>query len=328
MDDAEKKLKKKYGASIIKTGAVRKGQYVPSGSLELDRILGGGWCLGRMYEIFGSEGSGKTTICIHAMAEAQKMGLKCLYIDAEHAIDSDYATVIGVDWSQVKVCEPPYGEVAMEVIRAFVEDGGVQMIVCDTVAALTPKAEKDGEIADANMALLARMMSKALRVIAHDVRQNDVCILFINQVRANIGVMFGEKKSSCGGNALKHYASGRVRVSPSTKIDKMIKRRGKEKKKIYGRWARVDIQKLKTAPPFGDCMVPIIFGKGIDVVMEYCELAYDILDKKGNTYLKEGEVIAKNKKSLLKKARGDEELFQWIKEQVIAGGGDDDSDKG
>ena len=262
---------------------------IPTGSIGLDMALGiGGLPRGRVIEIYGPESSGKTTLAIHVIAEAQKMGGMCAFIDAEHAFDRQYAANLGVDVDSMAINQPDYGEQALEVAEKLISSGAVDVVVIDSVAALTPKKEIEGEMDEASMGLHARLMSKALRKLTATTKKNDVCLIFINQLRDKIGVMFGSPETTTGGNALKFYASVRLDVRRSITTENSVMD-GKEK---IGNLTRIKVVKNKVAPPFKDAEVDIIYGKGFDKIGELLILADKHLDKE--VFKKWGKQITYN----------------------------------
>lgn len=247
---------------------------IPTGSLGLDIALGvNGLPRGRVVEIYGPESSGKTTLATHIIAEAQKKGGICAFIDAEHAFDADYAANLDVDVETLVIHQPDYGEQALEVAEKLISSGAIDVCVIDSVAALTPKKEIDGEMDDSSMGLHARLMSKALRKLTATTRKNNVLLIFINQLRDKIGVMFGSPETTTGGNALKFYASVRLDVRRSLTADNSVMD-GKEK---IGNLTTIKVVKNKVAPPFKKAEVNIIYGKGFDKVGELVLLASDLL---------------------------------------------------
>ena len=247
---------------------------IPTGSLGLDIALGvNGLPRGRVVEIYGPESSGKTTLATHIIAEAQKKGGICAFIDAEHAFDADYAANLDVDVETLVIHQPDYGEQALEVAEKLISSGAIDVCVIDSVAALTPKKEIDGEMDDSSMGLHARLMSKALRKLTATTRKNNVLLIFINQLRDKIGVMFGSPETTTGGNALKFYASVRLDVRRSLTAENSVMD-GKEK---VGNLTTIKVVKNKVAPPFKKAEVNIIYGKGFDKVGELILLASDLL---------------------------------------------------
>ncbi len=284
LEAARLQIEKQFGqGSIMKLGTYdsAKGiESIPSGSILLDEALGiGGYPRGRIIEIYGPESSGKTTLALHAIAEAQKKGGIAAFIDAEHALDPVYARNLGVDIDELWVSQPDNGEQALDIAESLIRSGAVDIIVVDSVAALTPQAEIEGEMGDAHVGLQARLMSQALRKLAGTLSKSKTILIFINQIRMKIGVMFGNPETTTGGNALKFYASVRLEVRKIETIEK-----GDED--AIGNKVRVKVVKNKVAPPFRRVELEIIFGKGISSSASLLDAAvkYEIIDKKGAWY--------------------------------------------
>jgi recombination protein RecA len=315
------KLDKTYGkGTVMKMGdaAVQEVEVIPTGSLGLDIALGvGGYPRGRVVEIYGPESSGKTTLTLHAMAEAQKKGGIAAFIDAEHAFDRYYAEKLGVDIENLIISQPDNGEQALEITDNLIRSGAIDIIVIDSVAALTPKSEIEGEMGDSKMGLHARLMSQALRKLTGSISKTNCTVIFINQLREKIGVMFGNPETTTGGNALKFYASVRLDIRRSTQI----KDSNSEAK---GNKTRVKVVKNKVAPPFKTAEFDIMYGTGISKVGEIIDLGVDfeIIKKSGSWFSYDDTKLGQGRdavKTLLEdNPELMEELEQKIKEAIAA----------
>jgi recombination protein RecA len=287
-------IEKQFGkGSIMRLGdgnAMRDIQVVSTGSIGLDIALGaGGVPRGRIIEVYGPESSGKTTLALHIVAEIQKLGGTAAFVDAEHALDPQYAEKLGVDLKDLLISQPDNGEQALEITDMLVRSGGVEVVVVDSVAALTPKAEIEGDMGDSHMGLQARLMSQALRKLTGSISRTNTLVIFINQIRSKIGVMFGSPETTTGGNALKFYASVRLDVRRIGSIKK-----GDD---VLGNETRVKVVKNKIAPPFKEVVFEILYGEGISREGELIDLASElkIIEKSGSWYSYNGEKIGQGK---------------------------------
>ena len=314
------KLDKTYGkGTVMKMGdtSVEDMEVIPTGSLGMDVALGvGGYPRGRVVEIYGPESSGKTTLTLHAIAEAQKNGGIAAFIDAEHAFDRYYAENLGVDIENLIISQPDNGEQALEITDNLIRSGAIDIIVIDSVAALTPKSEIEGEMGDSKMGLHARLMSQALRKLTGSISKTKCTVIFINQLREKIGVMFGNPETTTGGNALKFYASVRVDIRRSTQIKNT-------NGEVLGNKTRVKIVKNKVAPPFKMVEFDIIYGKGISKVGEVIDLGVDfeIIKKSGSWFSYDDTKLGQGREAvktlLLDNPELMDELEQKIKDAII-----------
>ncbi len=287
-------IEKQFGkGSIMKLGEARRVQVecIPTGSLSLDLALGGGIPKGRVVEIYGPESSGKTTLTLHAIAEVQKQGGTAAFIDAEHALDPAYAKRIGVDVDNLLLSQPDNGEQALEIVETLVRSNAVDLIVVDSVAALVPRAEIEGEMGDAHMGLQARLMSQALRKLTGVISRSKGTVVFINQIRMKIGVMFGNPETTTGGNALKFYASVRMDIRRVTQI--------KQGETVIGNHTRVKVVKNKIAPPFRQAEFDIMYNEGISKSGDVIDLAVNkgIIEKSGAWFAYNGDKIAQGREA-------------------------------
>ena len=311
---AMSKIEKDFGkGSIMKLGDQQfdKVEVIPSGSLGLDLALGvGGYPKGRIIEIYGPESSGKTTLAIHAIAEAQKQGGLAAIIDAEHAFDRFYAANLGVDVTNLLISQPDNGEQALEIADQLISSAALDIVVIDSVAALTPKAEIEGEMGDNKVGLQARLMSQALRKLTSTISKTNTTCIFINQLREKIGVMFGNPETTTGGNALKFYASVRLDIRRVTAI--------KEGDTILGNQVRVKVVKNKVAPPFRKAEFEILFGQGISKIGEILDLAveFDIIRKSGSWFSYGETRLGQGREATKQLLRDNEELCSEIEEKV------------
>lgn len=307
-------IEKQFGkGSVMKLGEFKamEVEAIPTGALSLDIALGiGGVPRGRIIEIFGPESSGKTTLALHIVAEAQKMGGEAAFIDAEHALDPVYAKKLGVDIDDLIVSQPDTGEQALEITEALVRSGALDVIVVDSVAALVPKAEIDGDMGDSHMGLQARLMSQALRKLAGAINKSKTVIIFINQLREKIGVMFGNPETTTGGRALKFYASVRLDIR---KIEN-IKQDGEFK----GSRVRVKIVKNKVAPPFREAEFDVVYGEGISKAGNILDMAVnlDIIEKSGSWFSYNGDRIGQGRENVKKYLKENPEILEEVEEKV------------
>ena len=309
------KIEKDYGkGTIMKLGDQPEwdsSQVIPSGSISLDHALGiGGYPKGRIIEIYGPESSGKTTLAIHAIAEAQKTGGIAAIIDAEHAFDRTYAKSLGVDLDTLLISQPDNGEQALEIADNLIRSGAVDIVVIDSVAALTPRAEIEGEMGDNKVGLQARLMSQALRKLTANISKTNTCCIFINQLREKIGIMFGNPETTTGGNALKFYASVRLDIRRTTQI--------KDGEEALGNHVRVKVVKNKMAPPFKKAEFDIVFGEGISRSGEIVDLGveFGIIQKSGSWFSYNDTKLAQGREAVKKVILDNPELAEEIEARI------------
>ena len=307
-------LEKQFGkGAVMKLGEQehRKMDVIPTGSLALDLALGvGGYPKGRIIEIYGPESSGKTTFALHAIAEAQKLGGRAAFIDAEHALDPIYAKNLGVDIDELLLSQPDTGEQALEICEALVRSEAISIIVIDSVAALVPKAEIDGEMGDSHIGLQARLMSQALRKLSGTINKTNTVAIFINQLREKVGVMFGNPETTPGGRALKYYSTIRLDVRKAEAI--------KQGNEIIGNKTNVKVVKNKVSPPFKVAEVEIMYGEGVSKTGELVDLAsnIEILNKAGAWYSYNGEKIGQGKENAKEFLKTHPEIYEEIDKKV------------
>ena len=292
--------------------AVEDVEAIPSGSLGLDIALGvGGYPRGRVIEIYGPESSGKTTLTLHAIAEAQKMGGIAAFIDAEHAFDRFYAEKLGVDIDNLIISQPDNGEQALEIADNLIRSGAIDIVVVDSVAALTPKSEIEGEMGDSKMGLHARLMSQALRKLTASISKTNCTVIFINQLREKIGVMFGNPETTTGGNALKFYASVRLDIRRSTQIKS-------SNGDVLGNKTRVKVVKNKVAPPFKMAEFDIMYGEGVSKVGEILDVAveYEIIKKSGSWFSYDDTKLGQGRDAVKAIIKDNPELFEELEEKI------------
>ena len=308
------KIEKDYGkGTIMKLGEQPQWdvQVIPSGSVALDHALGiGGYPRGRIVEIYGPESSGKTTLAIHAIAQAQKAGGIAAMIDAEHAFDRTYAKALGVNLDTLLISQPDNGEQALEIADNLIRSGAIDIVVIDSVAALTPKAEIEGEMGDNKVGLQARLMSQALRKLTANIAKTNTCCIFINQLREKIGIMFGNPETTTGGNALKFYASVRIDVRRTTQL--------KDGEEALGNRTRVKVVKNKMAPPFKKAEFDIVFGEGISRVGEIIDLGveYGVIGKSGSWFSYNDQKLAQGREAVKQLLKDNPELCDEIEAKL------------
>lgn len=312
---AMSKIEKDFGkGSIMKLGdeQVENVEVIPTGSIGLDAALGvGGYPKGRIIEIYGPESSGKTTLAIHAIAESQKAGGIAAFIDAEHAFDRFYAAKLGVDVDNLWISQPDNGEQALEIADQLIRSSAIDIIVIDSVAALTPKAEIEGDMGDNKVGLQARLMSQALRKLTSTISKTNTTCIFINQLREKIGVMFGNPETTTGGNALKFYSSVRIDIRRVTSL--------KDGDNVYGNHVRVKVVKNKVAPPFRKAEFDILFGQGINKAGEILDLGVenDIVGKSGSWFSYNGSKLGQGRDAAVQLLKDNPELCEEIEKQIV-----------
>ena len=314
LDQVLQDIEKQFGkGSVMKLGSNEKRQIdvIPSGSISLDMILGiGGYPKGRIIEIYGPESSGKTTFALHAIAEAQKLGGRVAFIDAENSLDPQYAQKLGVNIDELLLSQPDNGEQALEICEALVRSGAISVIVIDSVAALVPQAEIEGEMGDSHVGLQARLMSQALRKLAGVINKTNTIAIFINQLREKVGVMFGNPEVTPGGRALKFYSSIRLEIRRAEQL--------KLGTDIVGNKTTIKVVKNKMAPPFKSCTVDIMYGEGVSHEGELVYLASEanIIEKSGAWYSYNGEKIGQGKENVKEMLKKNKQLCDEIEDKV------------
>ena len=315
IDAALSQIEKQFGkGAVMKLGqreAAIKVPTIPTGSIAFDQSLGiGGFPRGRVVEVFGPEATGKTTLAIHVIAEAQKIGGQAAFIDAEHALDPKYAAQVGVDVDNLLISQPDYGEQGLEIADVLVRSGAVDVVVVDSVAALVPKAELEGEMGDAHMGLQARLMSQALRKLTAIVGRSKTCFIFVNQIREKIGFFLGSTETTTGGRALKFYSSLRVDIRRLATL--------KEGDKVVGNRVKVKIVKNKMAPPFREAQFDIIYGEGISREGDLidCGVDYGLIEKMGTWYSYKGERLEQGRDNVKKLIKENKELAAELNREI------------
>lgn len=314
LEAAMSQIEKQFGkGSVMKLGEFKAMEIeaIPTGALSLDIALGiGGVPRGRIIEIYGPESSGKTTLALHIIAEAQKMGGEAAFIDAEHALDPVYSKKLGVDIDNLIVSQPDTGEQALEITESLVRSGALDVIVVDSVAALVPKAEIDGDMGDSHMGLQARLMSQALRKLAGAINKSKTVLIFINQLREKIGVMFGNPETTTGGRALKFYASVRLDIRKAENI--------KQDGEVKGNRVRVKIVKNKVAPPFREAEFDIVYGEGISKAGNILDMAVnlDIIEKSGSWFSYNGDRIGQGRENVKKYLQENPDVLEEVEKKV------------
>jgi recombination protein RecA len=315
VDIAFSQIEKQFGKGAImrlgQKGAIQPIEAIPTGAISIDYALGiGGVPRGRVIEIFGPESSGKTTLALQVIAEAQKMGGMAAFVDAEHALDAVYAQKLGVDIDNLLVSQPDNGEQALEIVEVLIRSNGVDVVVVDSVAALVPKAEIEGEMGEAQMGLQARLMSQALRKLTGAVSKSKCCLIFINQLREKIGVMFGNPETTSGGRALKFYASVRMDIRRIASI--------KDGDTVVGGRTRVKVVKNKVAPPFREAEFDVMYGEGISRTGDLLDLAVDkrIIEKSGAWFAYGGERLGQGRENAKQFLKDNPEIHKAIEEKI------------
>jgi recombination protein RecA len=329
IEAAVSQIEKQFGkGSVMKLGqkeAAMKVAAIPTGSIAFDMALGiGGFPRGRVVEVFGPEATGKSTLALHVIAEAQKLGGQAAFIDAEHALDPTYAASVGVDVDNLLISQPDYGEQGLEIAEVLVRSGAVDVVVVDSVAALVPKAELEGEMGDAHMGLQARLMSQALRKLTAIVARSKTCFIFVNQIREKIGMFIGNPETTTGGRALKFYSSMRIDVRRITSL--------KEGDTVVGNRVKVKIVKNKMAPPFRDAEFDIIYGRGISKEGDLvdCGVNFGLIEKTGTWYSFRGERVGQGRDNVKKLLKENPELAAALEHEIRQKAGlipEDEADK-
>ncbi len=317
LDETLKTIQKMFGKGAVMRLGERQAvecDVIPSGSLLLDDALGvGGYPKGRIIEIYGPESSGKTTLALHAIAECQKQGGRAAFVDAEHAIDPVYAKNLGVDIDELLLSQPDNGEQALEIVEMLASSGAISLIIVDSVAALVPQAELDGEMGDSSVGLQARLMSKAMRKLAGVLNKQNCAVIFINQLREKVGVMYGNPETTSGGRALKFYASIRIDIRRTEAL--------KTGSDIVGNTVKVKIVKNKVSPPFKTCELDIIYGQGISKESEILDKAVELglIKKSGSWFEYKGNKIAQGREAAKDYIKVNEDVAKELTEQIKSG---------
>ncbi len=317
LNETLKEIQKMFGKGAIMKLGERQAvdvDVIPSGSLLLDDALGvGGYPKGRIIEIFGPESSGKTTLALHAIAECQKQGGRAAFVDAEHAIDPVYAKNLGVDVDELILSQPDNGEQALEIVEMLASSGAISLIIVDSVAALVPQAELDGEMSDSSVGLQARLMSKAMRKLAGVLNKQNCAVIFINQLREKVGVMYGNPETTSGGRALKFYASIRIDIRRTEAL--------KTGSDIVGNTVKVKIVKNKVSPPFKTCELDIIYGQGISKESEILDKAVELglIKKSGSWFEYKGSKIAQGRDAAKEYLKANEDVAKELIDQIKSG---------